>query len=532
MKVKNSKLSSFVASGKSFLGLDVAKVESMILSLYVEKRHYQPSFVRIARRKKSITEPLNVGQSQTFAYSEEDLSIVRLDLDEFHDFDVLNLGQPQIPEFDVFESDVDENVEEPVEKIWSQISRGYHEDADGNEGHVIISKLAKVFKQGRLWGRNRDGSVSLKEGDKFACKEDLLIAMKDYYHICGRTEAKKSASSRWVVIFLLSYYGANPNAAVKNMEDFIMTQSIQGSPNETIGLDGNNGQFPLAYGITPQENEEEWSCFPEGLVRALDARENSSIYTIMSNRHEDIIKALKNVMPQASRRIYVLHFYKNFTANYPSTWFHCLFYIATNVYSSLVHLKAINKTKERESAAYHWLRDNEPLQHWVRFKFDVNLKSDDNTNNFVKSFNNAITELRGKPMFTMLEEIRKLMGARFDKEFQNASCEEGKCKMHLKMKGKLEDHYTPWFSTKNYRKLCDNIIHPISNPCMCKQCKQLGHNSLTCGRPGDHSGRLVERYKRKKKTGGRPIGRPRKTHRAIPGTSIATVAPPTQSSQA
>jgi len=110
---------------------------------------------------------------------------------------------------------------------------------------VVVSKMAKVFKQGRLWSRNRDGSVSLKEGDIFTCKEDLLTVMKDYCvqqgitlrkimndkrrytqkcanvectwrihasvlvdkstwmirrhsgkHICGKTEGNKSASSR------------------------------------------------------------------------------------------------------------------------------------------------------------------------------------------------------------------------------------------------------------------------------------------------------------------------------------------------
>jgi len=40
------------------------------------------------------------------------------------------------------------------------------------------------------------------------------------------------------------------------------------------------------------------------------------------------------------------------------------------------------------------------------------------TNNFVESFNNAIVKYRGKPTYTMLEDIRKLIGARFDKRFQ------------------------------------------------------------------------------------------------------------------
>ena len=306
----------------------------------------------------------------------------------------------------------------------------------------------------------------------------------------------------------------------------------------------------------------------------------------------------------------------------------------------------MDKIKQKEPAAYQWLRDNEPLEHWARFKFDANLKSADNTNNFVESFNNAISKLRGKPMLTMLEEIRKLVGARFDKRFQNASCWERKvtpfvekklrlveqearnclsvvhagqgefdvvegctnftvklkehfcdckkwqitglpCKHSarciLRMKGQLEDYCAPCFSTENYRKLYENIIHPISDPCMwgdtnlptldppfelrkrgrpekhnrtesaswapvpqpegqatrhfsgtkrCKQCKQLGHTSLTCGRPRDESGRLMEKYKKKRKTTTRPVGRPRKTlctTGTLAGTSdptsIATEAP-------
>jgi len=57
-----------------------------------------------------------------------------------------------------------------------------------------------------------------------------------------------------------------------------------------MALDGNNGQFPLSYGIAPQENEEEWSCFLDGLAMALDAKENSSNYTIMSDRHKVQVK--------------------------------------------------------------------------------------------------------------------------------------------------------------------------------------------------------------------------------------------------
>ncbi|KAJ8421862.1 hypothetical protein Cgig2_009347 [Carnegiea gigantea] len=101
--------------------------------------------------------------------------------------------------------------------------------------------------------------------------------------------------------------------------------SYKGILTTAMGLDDNNGQYPLAYGVAPQEEKEELSFFLHGLATALDAREYSSKYTIMSGRHKI-------------------------------------------------------------------------------------LKVDDNTNNFAKSFNNTIIKHRGKPTYTMLEEIRKIIG--------------------------------------------------------------------------------------------------------------------------
>jgi len=53
-----------------------------------------------------------------------------------------------------------------------------------------------------------------------------------------------------------------------------------------MGLHGNNGKFPLAYAVVEKENHQEWSFFLNGLVRALDAVENQSRFTILSDRHK------------------------------------------------------------------------------------------------------------------------------------------------------------------------------------------------------------------------------------------------------
>ncbi|VFQ87781.1 unnamed protein product [Cuscuta campestris] len=296
-----------------------------------------------------------------------------------------------------------------------------------------------------------------------------------------------------------------------------------------MALDGNNGQFPLAYGVADCEDETEWSFFLHGLAVALGCTSDASPYTIISDRHKAIIKGLRNTLPKAKRRICVLHFYKNFASKFSGAWFHSFFYIVANTFSEYVFKKAMEKIKEEDADAYDWLMDNEPHEHWARHKFDPALKCDDNTNNFVESFNKAIISHRAKPTLQMLEEIRKLIGNRFEKRFDlgrswcttitpyvdnklrvlamesrvcsevvgagrgefdvvdgntnftvrlrdhHCDCNKWQVKgLHckdairciLRMNENLENYCEDWFSVEKYRRLYDRIIHPIPDPCM------------------------------------------------------------------
>jgi len=51
---------------------------------------------------------------------------------------------------------------------------------DVGENLLIVNKMAKVFRECKLWSRNKDGKVSLAVGYIFTSKEDLLNVMKDY----------------------------------------------------------------------------------------------------------------------------------------------------------------------------------------------------------------------------------------------------------------------------------------------------------------------------------------------------------------
>ncbi|KAJ8427350.1 hypothetical protein Cgig2_016216 [Carnegiea gigantea] len=343
--------------------------------------------------------------------------------------------QPQIPQLDAFDSEVDENVEEQVEEYLESDSedsdfnesdevsldnesddnevldefdleldtekqmRLGHVDADGSQGHVVISKMAKVFKQGRLWSRNRDGRhhQSFEEHYALSIKKDLYSQ------------------------FLQKLCCPLPWTFERSWRMLVLTMS-----------------FSLA---------------------------------------------------------------------------HCNF-------------KAMDKIKQKEPTAYQWLRDNETLEYWDRNCLSV-LHAGQGEFDVVEGCTNFIVKLKEHFCDCKKWQITSL------------PCKHSTRRI-LRMKGQLEDYCAPWFSTDNYRKLYKNIIHPISDPCMwgdtnlptldppverrkrgrpekhnrrehfsgtkrCKQCKQLGHTSLTCGRPRDESGRLLEKYKKKRKTSTRPV---------------------------
>ncbi|KAJ8426473.1 hypothetical protein Cgig2_009070 [Carnegiea gigantea] len=165
--------------------------------------------------KQSIT-PLQIDEALHYGSTKSKSSL--------HDFDVHSLCQSQIGEVDVFASDVEENLGQADDE---DSDRDDNEDgdfrewqSDGSEesesfsldeeddlepeneslddidlendtqlrmtfGHgsidddvgenlLIVNKITKVFRQDKLWSRNRDGKVSLAVGDIFTSKDDLV----------------------------------------------------------------------------------------------------------------------------------------------------------------------------------------------------------------------------------------------------------------------------------------------------------------------------------------------------------------------
>ncbi|KAJ8428742.1 LOW QUALITY PROTEIN: hypothetical protein Cgig2_022652 [Carnegiea gigantea] len=218
----------------------------------------------------------------------------------------------------------------------------------------------------------------------------------------------------------------------------------------------------------------------------------------------------------------------------------------------------MEKIREKDPTAYHWLRDNKKLEMWATSKFDTNLKCDDSTNNFVESFNHAIVKFRGLPI---RRKSGNSLGIGLSRDLKSQKKWKGKVVpyvhkklIRIEMESRNYANLGEFEVTKGHTNLTvscktgsmivennnsltsfanmlqdyvENCFTVEKNRNLCKTCKQLGYNAATCGGPRDEHGRLLEKRKRTPTEGRvpRPWGKPKKQKpsASMPAPSTTTI---------
>ncbi|XP_048496412.1 uncharacterized protein LOC104906852 [Beta vulgaris subsp. vulgaris] len=269
--------------------------------------------------------------------------------------------------------------------------------------------------------------------------------------------------------------------------------------------------------------------------------------------------ALCNVFPQATRRICCQHLYSNCkNEGFSGTAFHKLFWTAADAYNQYVYTKAMEKIAKYNPKAIEYLE--KCTEQWSRAFIDSGVCCDQNTTNFVESFNACTKPYRDLPVITLLEDYAKMIlesrsdesrfcyatscgggeyevrdgNVTFPITLTNYKCGCGKwqgsgipCKHALRVifNQRLEpaDFLSPFFKGAAYKLTYGDHIHPMPDPTQwpdfnlpqiappdikrpagrpvkqirrgpneakkgkrhssvrCKKCKEVGHNSRTCG---------------------------------------------------
>ncbi|XP_074266746.1 uncharacterized protein LOC141590028 [Silene latifolia] len=174
-----------------------------------------------------------------------------------------------------------------------------------------------------------------------------------------------------------------------------------------IALDGNNEIFPVAVSVVQSENKDSWANFFWHLKQVISSCERSD-WTIIYDRQKGVEPALEIVWPEAYRRFCARHLCKNFKSEYPEIMMHQLFWRVVNATSEFSFKKALEIVVQNAGkGCARWFLDLGEKELWAKHKFDPRICSDENTSNFVESFNSALGVQRCLPVLSLLEGVRR-----------------------------------------------------------------------------------------------------------------------------
>ncbi|XP_042487052.1 uncharacterized protein LOC122067285 [Macadamia integrifolia] len=170
-----------------------------------------------------------------------------------------------------------------------------------------------------------------------------------------------------------------------------------------VTVDGNKGLFPIAYCVVECECKESWNFFLCNLYIMLQSVNYVSPITFMSDKQKGLCDAISNTFRGCHHRWCSRHLYQNFKSLHPGVLLRKHFWRVAKASNQFYFDKAMNDMKATKKEAFDWLSRNTPNM-WTRH---FSCKSDHITNSMTESFNQWIGLYRGKPILTLIDEIKK-----------------------------------------------------------------------------------------------------------------------------
>ncbi|XP_058753673.1 uncharacterized protein LOC131626849 [Vicia villosa] len=193
-----------------------------------------------------------------------------------------------------------------------------------------------------------------------------------------------------------------------------------------IGRDPNDQMLPIAYAVVESENKDSWTWFLELLIADLGGADECLTYTFISDQQKGLLPATDELLPNAEQRFCVRHLYNNFRKRFPGKMLKEVIWKAAKSTYAQAWEREVKRMRLANAEAYlHMMKT--PPRFWSRSYFRTTNKCDAVLNNMSESFNSVILDSRGKPLVTMLEEIRTYLMERWAKSrmrFQDVSGNE------------------------------------------------------------------------------------------------------------
>ncbi|KAL2455280.1 MuDR family transposase [Abeliophyllum distichum] len=142
----------------------------------------------------------------------------------------------------------------------------------------------------------------------------------------------------------------------------------------TVGVDGNNGLYPVAYAVVETENGENWRWFLELLKEDL-ALHNSNGLIFMSDKQKGLVNAIGSLFEHAEHRTCVRHLYNNFSSLHKGLALKNLLWATARATTIPQWLEQMHRICDICPEAYGWL-ELKPASQWTKSHFQEGNRCD------------------------------------------------------------------------------------------------------------------------------------------------------------
>ncbi|XP_040372479.1 uncharacterized protein LOC112192744 [Rosa chinensis] len=172
-----------------------------------------------------------------------------------------------------------------------------------------------------------------------------------------------------------------------------------------VGIDGNNGIYPIAWAIVESECRDSWTWFLE-LLRVDLQIYHSVHYAFISDKQKGLEQAIKDLFPFSEHRHCVRHLHNNFKGDgFGGLELKQKLWAVARACTMRQYEHAMEELKKSSVGAWGWCMDR-PAKHWSKSHFKDTFKCDILLNNHSESFNKSLLQARKKPILGCLEDIR------------------------------------------------------------------------------------------------------------------------------
>ncbi|XP_022858231.1 uncharacterized protein LOC111379130 [Olea europaea var. sylvestris] len=191
---------------------------------------------------------------------------------------------------------------------------------------------------------------------------------------------------------------------VIGVDDCFLKTELGGQLLTAVGVDANNGMYPVAYAVVEVENGDNWKWFLELLKDDLHIH-SSQHWIFISDKQKGLTNAIGTLFENSQHRTCVRHLYNNFSVCHKGLALKNYLWDVARATTISQWRQHMQQMMDLDPAAYGWLEEK-PASHWSKSHFREWNQCDMLLNNLCESFNRTIVAAREKPILTMVEDIR------------------------------------------------------------------------------------------------------------------------------